>query len=140
MTADTISYCPKGKYKLVAGCASVFFSCVHWLRDDLSLQYTIDPSLANSKSLLKKMQLFSNVLFVSENCVMILLFYFSQHSDTWYALPVTVCVCLFSVLGSVMRVTLFHILLKDQSDGAEKPQVNNNIDSPSEKLCWMSNV
>ena len=140
VTADTISYCPKGKYKLVAGCASVFFSCVHWLRDDLSLQYTIDPSLANSKSLLKKMQLFSNVLFVSENCVMILLFYFSQHSDTWYALPVTVCVCLFSVLGSVMRVTLFHILLKDQSDGAEKPQVNNNIDSPSEKLCWMSNV
>ena len=71
---------------------------------------------------------------------MILLFYFSQHSDTWYALPVTVCVCLFSVLGSVMRVTLFHILLKDRSDGAEKPQVNNNIDSPSEMLCWMSNV
>ena len=54
VTAHTISHCPKGKYKLVAGCASVFFSCVHWLRDDLLLQYTIDPSLINRKSLLKK--------------------------------------------------------------------------------------
>ena len=58
VTAGTISYCPKGKYKLVAGCASLVFSCVHWFKDDLSLQYTIDPSLANSKYLLKKCNCF----------------------------------------------------------------------------------
>ena len=54
--------------------------------------------------------LISNVLFVLENFFMILMFYFSPHSNTWYSLPVTVCVCVFSVLGSIMRITLLRWL------------------------------
>ena len=50
------------------------------------------------------MQLFSNVLFVIENITMILLFYFSHFPHTWYSLPVTICVCLFAVLGAIMLI------------------------------------
>ena len=53
------------------------------------------------------MQFPSNVLFVIENITMILLFYFSHFPHTWYSLPVTICVCLFAVLGAVMRLTHF---------------------------------
>ena len=56
------------------------------------------------------MQLFSNVLFVIENITMILLFYFSHFPHTWYSLPVTICVCLFAVLGAVMRLSHFYYL------------------------------
>ena len=80
-----------------------FTSCFHWLRDDWSL------SMLGRSS--RKRQLggltLSNVLFVIENITMILLFYFGRFPHTWYSLPVTICVCLFSVLGAVMRVTHF---------------------------------
>ena len=83
---------------------SVLFCCLHWLRDDLSIigDYDKDKKL--------RMQLFSNVLFVIENITMILLFYFSHFPHTWYSLPVTICVCLFAVLGAVMRLTHFYYL------------------------------
>ena len=94
--------------------ASVMYFCLHWLRDD-SVQligaYTYDGST-----------LISNVLFVIENIIMILLFYFSHFPHTWYSLPVTICVCLFAVLGVVMRLTHFHFLEKE-SDGR-----SNNTD------------
>ena len=83
---------------------SVLFVCLHWLRDDLSLigDYGGDKEL--------RMRLVSNVLFVIENITMILLFYFSHFPHTWYSLPVTICVCLFAVLGAVMRLTHFYYL------------------------------
>ena len=83
---------------------SVLCFCLHWLRDDLSLigSYTKDNE--------SRMQLFSNVLFVIENITLILLFYFSHFPHTWYSLPVTICVCLFAVLGAVMRLTHFYYL------------------------------
>ena len=83
---------------------SVLFVCLHWLRDDLSPigDYGEDKEL--------RMRLVSNVLFVIENITMILLFYFSHFPHTWYSLPVTICVCLFAVLGAVMRLTHFHYL------------------------------
>ncbi len=89
----------------------IFLFYLHWLRDDFSALYICNE--VNKKTVLKRVQLFSNVLFVIENFVMILSFYISQHSNTWYALPVTVCVCLFSVFGSVMRVFTFHVLLEN---------------------------
>ena len=73
---------------------------IHCLRDDTAdfafVDKRKDPPIV----------LLSHVLFVLENFFMILMFYFSPHSNTWYSLPVTVCVCVFSVLGSIMRMTL----------------------------------
>ena len=62
------------------------------------------------------MKLTSNMLFVIENITLILLFYFSHFPHTWYSLPVTICVCLFAVLGAVMRLTYFHFSYKDSDD------------------------
>ncbi|CAH3174601.1 unnamed protein product [Porites lobata] len=91
---------------------SVMYFCLHWLRDD-SVQLIGDYAYAGSP-------LISNALFVIENITMILLFYFSHFPHTWYSLPVTICVCLFAVLGAVMRLTHFYFLYKESDD-----QVNN---------------
>ena len=95
---------------------SAFFSCSHWLRDDL---FAILEDVEDKHF---RTQLVSNVLFVIENIIMILLFYFSHFPHTWYSLPVTICVCLFAFLGAVMRLTRFYFLYKD-SDG-----LSNNTD------------
>ena len=95
------------------GLLSVLFFCIHWLRDDLS---AIDLEEPDEHKHLSRMQLVSNVLFVIENIIMILLFYFSNFPHTWYSLLVTICVCLFAVLGAVMRLTHSYFLYKD-SDG-----------------------
>ena len=89
---------------------SVMYFCLHWLRDD-SVQLIGDYAYAGSP-------LISNVLFVIENITMILLFYFSHFPHTWYSLPVTTCVCLFAVLGAVMRLTHFYFLYKESDDQA----------------------
>ena len=88
---------------------SVIVFCLHWLRDDLSFDDFGQNKLLN-------MQLVSNVLFVIENITLILLFYFSNFPHTWYSLPVTICVCLFAVLGAVMRLTHFHYLRRNQTE------------------------
>ena len=91
---------------------SVFLGCIHWLRDDLLLLVADDLPI---KTVLRRIQVLSHFLFVIENFVMILLFQFSQHSNTWYSLPVTVCVCVFSVLGSVIRLIIYHrVILKER--------------------------
>ena len=82
--------------------------CLYWLRDDLSLLGEFD-----GYKHLRRMRLFSNVLFVIENIIMILLFYFSHFPHTWYSLPVTLCVSLFAVLGAVMRLTHFYYLRRN---------------------------
>ena len=64
--------------------------------------------------------MFSNAFFVTEKIIMILLFYFSQSPHTWYALPVTVCVGSFALLGATMRVTHFCFLTKE-SNTVETP-------------------
>ena len=90
---------------------SVLFFCFHWLRDDLSMIITDKDTKKKSKRKhFRRIQLVSNVLFVIENIIMILLFYFSHFPHTWYSLPVTICVCLFSVLGAGMRLTRFYFL------------------------------
>ena len=119
ITTDTIWLCREGECNVVSGFANLaFFLCLNWLRDDTSAMIYFLES-GNKKTALRRMQLFSNVLFVLENSIMILLFYFSEHSNTRYSLPVTVCVCLFSVLGSVMRVIHFRVLLKESRVDAD---------------------
>ena len=46
--------------------------------DDLSMRIDNGSSAEKKKLELRKMQMFSNALFVTENIIMILLFYFSQ--------------------------------------------------------------
>ena len=95
--------------------------CLYWLRDDLSLLGEFD-----GYKHLRRMQLFSNVLFVIENITMILLFYFSHFPHTWYSLPVTICVCLFAVLGAVMRLTHFYYF---ERTNQTKSRSSNSIES-----------
>ena len=87
--------------------------CLHWLRDDLSIQ-VVGDNAGYTRRL--GMRMTSNMLFVIENITMILLFYFSHFPHTWYSLPVTICVCLFAVLGAVMRLTHFYFLDKESDD------------------------
>ncbi len=114
MIADAIWIClEKGKCKGFVGFigfALAFFLCIHWLRDDILLASMND----SKKTVQRRIQVLSHVLFVLENFIMVLLYYFSQQSNTWYSLPVTVCVCLFSVLGSVTRVIHFHFLYRSK--------------------------
>ena len=106
------SFSCKNKYVFV----SVLFFCFHWLRDDLSMIVGDDETENSEIKHFRRMRLVSNVLFVIENIIMILLFYFSHFPHTWYSLPVTICVCLFAVLGAVIRLTHFYFLRKDPDD------------------------
>ena len=79
---------------------------------------TGDPT--NRKHKMRMIRLTFYCLYVLDNYVMILSYYFSQHSNTWYSSPVTICVCVFSVLGSVTRLIVYHFLFKKASnDGGD---------------------
>ena len=93
--------------------------CVQWIKDDL-----LFFPLSNKNTI----RWFANALFVNENLAMIVLYYFSDHSNTWYALPVTVCVCFFTVLGGTMRIIHFHLLEKH---GIVAPKIPTEIRLPS---------
>ena len=86
---------------------TLLFMGIHSLRDDFTY-ITIE---ADENRAIRNVY-FSHILFVLENFFMILTFYFTYHSNAWYSLPVTVCVCVFSVLGSTMRVCLSRWLSK----------------------------
>ena len=86
---------------------TLLFMGIHSLRDDFTY-ITIE---ADENRAIRNVY-FSHILFVLENFFMILMFYFTYHSNAWYSLPVTVCVCVFSVLGSTMRVCLSRWLSK----------------------------
>ena len=92
--------------------------CFHWLRDDWSLRLFRDQEDGGKE--LRRIMLLSNVMFVIENITLILLFYFSHFPHTWYSLPVTICVCVFTVLGAAMRLTHFYF---------SKKRVDNNVSS-----------
>ena len=84
---------------------TLLFMGIHSLRDDftnITIGADVNDALRNVY--------FSHILFVLENFFMILMFYFTYHSNAWYSLPVTVCVCVFSVLGSTMRICLLRWL------------------------------
>ena len=93
-----------------------FFNfCFCWLRDDQSVLYFVDETIRREKDL-RRMLLLSNVMFVIENITMILLFYFSHFPHTWYSLPVTICVCVFAVLGAAMRLSHLYFLKKESEN------------------------
>lgn len=81
--------------------------CLYWIRDDGSA----GKSVQEKDKTLKIILLISNILFVIENIIMIYLYYFDTQPHAWYSLPVTVCVCVFSVIGAVMRICLYRYLL-----------------------------
>ena len=116
----------------VRAMAPAILFCFQWLRDDTTLtirETTLNARerAENQEKQLRRKQL-SNVLFVIENFIMILLFYFSHFPHTWYSLPVTICVCLFSVLGAFMRLTHFYFLKR------ESAARSNDIDQALEEL------
>ena len=93
-----------------------FFNfCFCWLRDDRSVSYFVDETIRREKDL-RRMLLLPNVMFVIENITMILLFYFSHFPHTWYSLPVTICVCVFAVLGAEMRLSHLYFLKKESEN------------------------
>ena len=104
----------------VSGMAShLLFICestFYWILDDCSFRI---HQVVSREGELSMMILYTNVLFLMENIIMILLFYFLHFPRTWYSLPVTICVCLFAFLGFEMRV--FHFYLhsrREQSTNA----------------------
>ena len=123
-TADTIWLCQRGDCDAAAVLRSAWLFCLHWLRDDWSIRtvhfdhFELDKE---NKKQLRITQLLPNALFIVENIAMILLFYFSEFSNTWYSLRITICVCLFSVLGSTIRVTHFRCLT---SSNAVSPAIS----------------
>ena len=145
---DIVCVCQRDNYNFTVPFLLIFFFWLNGLRDDISELIQKFISDADRKKELRRMQLFSNVLFALENLVMILLYYFSQHSNNWYSLPVTVCVCVLSVLAAVTRVTLFRFLRKDHSledevviDSQLNNNNNNNKSSPTEEFRqWISTV
>lgn len=88
----------------VKGPVALFF---YWIRDDGSSGITV----SEKGKTLKRIQLVSNILFVIENLIMISMYYRAEESHAWYSLPLTVCVCLFSFFGGLMRAVLLRFLL-----------------------------
>ena len=48
---------------------------------------------------------------VIENVVMICVFYSKEEPHAWYSVPVTVCVCVFSLVGGLVKVALYYFIL-----------------------------
>ena len=92
---------------------TLLFMGIHSLRDDFThITIRVDVNGVNRNVY------FSHILFVLENFFMILMFYFTYNPNAWYSLPVTVSVCVFSVLGSTMRVCVFRWLRKKFAGGS----------------------
>ena len=102
--------------RVKVGCQNGFrillFMGINCFRDDF-VEFSIDITVTG----LTMSVYFSHILFVLENFFMILMFYFTYHPKAWYSLPVTVCVCVFSVLGSTMRICILRWLRKRPAIG-----------------------
>ena len=91
---------PRG---LENNCHNLTMLCVfYWIRDDENSNVKVD----------KIMTLISNILFVIENVTMICVFYVKEESHQWYSVPVTVGVCLYSLISCLMRMAISRYLLK----------------------------
>ena len=112
---------------------TLLFMGIHSLRDDFThITIRVDVNGVNRNVY------FSHILFVLENFFMILMFYFT-HPNAWYSLPVTVCVCVFSVLGSTMRICLFRWLSKRPAEQLSSCDDSSNVNASVEK-CYESSV
>lgn len=87
-------------------CVVLTMLCIfYWIRDDENSNAKVD----------KIMTLISNILFVIENVTMICVFYFKEESHQWYSVPVTVGVCLYSLISCLMRMAISRYLLEINS-------------------------
>ena len=71
---------------------------------------TFDKDGNETETAMKRLKIItvcSYIFLMLENCVMISLYYIPfKYLNPWYSLPLTVCVCLFSFLGAVLRFTI----------------------------------
>ena len=111
----------------------LFFMGIHSLRDDF-VELTMNLKITG----VTMSRYLSHILFVLENFFMILMFYFT-HPNAWYSLPVTVCVCVFSVLGSTMRVCLLRWLSKRSAEQPSGRDDSSNMSTCVEKY-YVSSV
>ena len=102
----------------------LLFMGIHSLRDDF-VEVSMDLKITG----LTMSMYLSHILFVLENFFMILMFYFTYHPNAWYSLPVTVCVCVFSVLGSTMRIFLFRWLSRRPAGRLSSRDDNSNVNT-----------
>ena len=87
-------------YSSVVNCCLMPVAClVYWIRDDGAFGITAQE---NYKSL-TKIVFASSILFMIENVIMICVFYAKEEPHAWYSVPVTVCVCVFSLVGFLVR-------------------------------------
>ena len=112
----------------------LLFTGIHSLRDDL-----VEFSMALEIPGVTMSMYLSHILFVLENFFMILTFYFTYNPNAWYSLPVTVSVCVFSVLGSTMRICLFRWLSKRPAEQLSSCDDSSNVNASVEK-CYESSV
>ena len=112
----------------------LLFMGIHSLRDDF-VELSIDLELTG----LTMSMYLSHILFVLENFFMILMFYFTYNPNAWYSLPFTVCVCVFSVLGSTMRICLLRWLSKRPAEQLSSCDDSSNVNASVEK-CYESSV
>ena len=113
---------------------TLLFMGIHSLRDDfveLSMGVLVDG--------LTMSVYFSHILFVLENFFMILMSYFTYHPNAWYSLPVTVSVCVFSVLGSTIRICLLRWLSRRPAEQPSSCDDSSNMNTCVEK-CYVSSV
>ena len=113
---------------------TLLFMGIHSLRDNFIFN-TIGPD----KNGAIRNVYFSHILFVLENFFMILMFYFTYHSNAWYFLPVTVCVCVFSVLGSTMRICILRWLSRRPAEQLSSRDDSSNMNTCVE-ICYVSSV
>ena len=55
-------------------------------------------------------------LNVIENVIMICVFYSKEEPHAWYSVPVTVSVCVFSLVGGLMKVALYYYFILRERD------------------------
>ena len=101
----------------------LLFMGINCFRDDF-VEFSIGVKVTG----LTMSVFFSHILFVLENFFMILMFYFTYHPKAWYSFPVTVFVCVFSVLGSTMRICLLRWLSKGPGP-AQQPRRQRDVNT-----------
>ena len=107
---------------------------IHSLRDD----FTKTTIREDENRSIRKVY-FSHILFVLENFFMVLMSYFTYHPNALYSLPVTVFVCVFSVLGSTMRICLLRWLSRRLAEQPSSCDDSSNVNTCVEK-CYESSV
>lgn len=96
--------CSRGECDVFEDVMSILTLGLYWLKDDV---FVLSVNCkGNSLAVV-----LSNVLFLVENLGMTTMFYFSQHSNSWFLVPLTLCLYLFSIMGSIMELAGLYVFL-----------------------------